>query len=225
MTGDLLMRLIAFSDFHGSSIAADKAASIAARETADLMLVAGDLAFHNIDSAFSILQRLSSSKMPTLFVPGNMDSPELTTFKDSGMSKCIHGRCERIGDFSFVGVGGAVRGPFVTPYESNEEEIHVTLQKAVKDCNGTRLVLVSHTPPKNTSLDLTRSGMHVGSSSVRSFIETMQPILVVCGHVHEARGKDRIGNTLILNPGPAQNWFYSLIELTDTVEVKLLEFV
>ena len=154
-----------------------------------------------------------------------MDTMELTTYGHRGMSKCIHGKCERIGNCSFVGVGGAVKGPFMTPFESAEEEIHETLQRAVKNCEETKLVLVSHAPPKNTSVDLTRSGGHAGSSAVRKFIETAQPILAICGHIHEARGTDRIGRTLILNPGPAQNWFYALIELTDSADAKLLEFI
>jgi Icc-related predicted phosphoesterase len=220
-----LLRIIALSDFHGSSVAVDKAAQAVRNENADLILVTGDLAFHSMGSAFSILQRLSSSKVPMLFVPGNMDAVELINFKQQGSARCIHGRCETVGDFSFVGVGGAVRGPFMTPFESTEKEIRETLQKAVKDCRDQKLVLVSHAPPKNTLVDLTRSGMHAGSDAVRGFIETVQPILTVCGHVHEARGTDRIGKTLIVNPGPAQNWFYSMIDLTDTVSVKLLEFV
>jgi len=219
------MRIMALSDFHGSSVAVNKAVEVTAREIFDLMLIAGDLAFHSMQSASSILDKLSDSKIPILFVPGNMDTAELATFKHRGISKCIHGKCERIGNYSFVGVGGAVKGPFMTPFESAEGEIHETLQRAVKDCEDTKLVLVSHAPPKNTSVDLTRSGAHAGSSAIRSFIETAQPILAICGHIHEARGTDKIGRTLILNPGPAQNWFYALIELSDTVDAKLLEFI
>ncbi len=219
------MRIIAFSDFHGSPIAVGKAAKIVANEAADLILISGDVAFNSTNSAFSIIQRLSGSKTPVFFVPGNMDSLELAWAKSPSLVKCIHGRCEEIGGFSFVGVGGAIRGPFHTPFENTEEEIHQTLQKAARDCQNEHLVLVSHVPPKDTSLDLTGSGVHVGSNAVREFIETMQPILVVCGHIHEARGTDKIGRTLILNPGPAQNWFYSVIELTDTVKVSLLEFI
>ncbi len=219
------MRIIALSDFHGSSVAVDKAAQAIISEDADLTLVTGDLAFHSMDSAFSILQRLSASESPMFFVPGNMDTTELIDFKQSGSARCIHGRCETFGDFSFIGVGGAVRGPFMTPFETTEKEIQETLQKAVKDCRDQKLVLISHVPPKNTLVDLTRSGMHAGSEAVRSFIELMQPFLTVCGHIHEARGTDKIGKTLVVNPGPAQNWFYSVIDLTDTISVKLLEFV
>jgi hypothetical protein len=113
----------------------------------------------------------------------------------------------------------------MTPFESTEREIEETLQRAVKDCRSQKLVLVSHAPPKNTSVDFTRSGTHAGSSAIRSFIETAQPVLAVCGHIHEARGTDRIGRTIVVNPGPAQNWFYSLVELSDETDVKLLEFV
>ena len=218
------MKIVAFSDFHGSSTAVEKAADATAETGAELMLIAGDLAFHDVGSAFSILQRLSNSKVPIFFVPGNMDTPELTTAQNPGKFTCIHGRCERFGSFSFIGLGGAVQGPFQTPFESSEEEIYDILHKAVKACEEAKVVLLSHAPPKNTSVDLTRSGRHVGSSAVRRFIEEMEPILAVCGHIHEARGIDRIGRTLVLNPGPVQNRLYSLIELTDTIDVKLLEF-
>lgn len=219
------MKLIVFSDFHGSSIAVDKAVDAAVKANPDLMLVAGDLAFHSIDSAFAILQKLKTSKMRILYVPGNMDDAQILNFQNEDSAKCIHGKCERIGYFAFVGVGGAVRGPFMTPFESTEREIEETLQRAVKDCRSQKLVLVSHAPPKNTSVDFTRSGTHAGSSAIRSFIETAQPVLAVCGHIHEARGTDRIGRTVVVNPGPAQNWFYSLVELSDETDVKLLEFV
>jgi len=219
------VKIILFSDFHGSSIAVDKAADVAVKENPDVMLVAGDLAFQSIDSAFSILQKLNTSRMPILYVPGNMDDSQILNFQDKGLAKCIHGRCEKICDFAFVGVGGAVRGPFMTPFESTEREIEETLQRGAKACQNQKLVLVSHVPPKNTSLDLTRSGAHAGSSAIRNFIETAQPVLAVCGHIHEARGTDRIGKTIVVNPGPAQNWFYSLIILSDTADVKLLEFV
>ena len=219
------MRIIAFSDFHGNSIAVDKAKEIVEGEKPDLLLISGDLGVSSRSSAMSVLERLSSADIPIFFVPGNMDTPELASFEYPQTFKCIHGRCERIGDVSFTGVGGAVRGPFMTPFENTEEEIRQILEKGAKECDSTKTVLVSHVPPKNTSIDLTRSGVHVGSTAVRDFIEAFQPILVVCGHVHEARGTDEIGGTIVVNPGPAQNWFYSQIELSDSLNVRLLEFV
>ena len=62
-------------------------------------------------------------------------------------------------------------------------------------------VFLSHQPPRNTACDLAR-GRHVGSQAIRECIEEHQPDLVLCGHIHEAIGCDRIGNSLIVNPGP-----------------------
>ena len=55
-------------------------------------------------------------------------------------------------------------------------------------------------PPYNTKLDNIGCG-HVGSQSIRDLIEEFNPALVLCGHVHEARGIDRINETTIVNPG------------------------
>ncbi len=43
--------------------------------------------------------------------------------------------------------------------------------------------------------------VHVGSTSVRKAIEEYQPILGLHGHIHESSGVDKIGKTLVMNPG------------------------
>jgi Icc-related predicted phosphoesterase len=62
-------------------------------------------------------------------------------------------------------------------------------------------VLVVHGPPFR-SLDKTApqfGSIHVGSPSLREWIELQQPEAVVCGHIHEAFGVDRIGSTAVHN--------------------------
>jgi Icc-related predicted phosphoesterase len=61
-----------------------------------------------------------------------------------------------------------------------------------------------------------------GSRAARDFIERTKPTLVLCGHIHEARGQTRIGPTLVVNCGPAYNGHHVLIELNDdTCQVDL----
>jgi uncharacterized protein len=46
-----------------------------------------------------------------------------------------------------------------------------------------------------------RAMQPVGSTSARTAIERVQPLLGLHGHIHESRGAVRIGRTLALNPG------------------------
>lgn len=69
-----------------------------------------------------------------------------------------------------------------------------------------KTIYLMHAPPFSTGLDLIAGDQHVGSRSIRSFIERTQPLASLHGHIHEApelsgRYSDRIGRTLCLNPG------------------------
>jgi Icc-related predicted phosphoesterase len=77
--------------------------------------------------------------------------------------------------------------------------------------------MVSHTPPVNTELD-NAGGRHVGSEKVREFIERCEPDLMLCGHVHEAKGQERIGKTVIVNPGMLRNG-HALIDLGEDIKI------
>jgi len=68
-------------------------------------------------------------------------------------------------------------------------------------------IFISHNIPGNTKLDVVNNkeshahGMHLGSSLARKFCEKYKPLICIGGHVHEGRGKDKIGKTLLINPG------------------------
>jgi len=103
-----------------------------------------------------------------------------------------------------------------------EEELKGLLERNLSELTvDDRVVLVSHMPPANTSVDVTYSGRHIGSSSIREFIERVRPILVLCGHVHEAPGIDRIGETIIVNPGPARDGRCAIANLDEDCKVVL----
>jgi Icc-related predicted phosphoesterase len=76
-------------------------------------------------------------------------------------------------------------------------------------------VLISHSPPFNTSCDILWDGKHVGSKPLRRYIDRYQPIVVLSGHIHESPGTDTIGKTLVVNPGPFP-WYSEVTVNRDT---------
>jgi len=218
------LKLLAFSDFHGSRIVVETASQVAQKESPDLVVVAGDIAHDDFEMARGLLEILTISKVPVLFVPGNMDSPVLARGVNLRSAQCIHGECIYCGDMAFIGLGGATIGPFIAPFEYEESEAASILEKALRSFGGGRLVLVSHCPPKNTKVDLTRFKTHIGSTSVRRFIEQTNPVLAICGHVHEAAGLDRVGSTVVVNPGVGAAGFFAIVKLDREVNVKLSSF-
>jgi Icc-related predicted phosphoesterase len=215
------LKILALTDIHRSQNAARVAANKIAEEHPDAILTAGDISHGSLNEAVNLLQVLNSSQKEVFFVPGNMDSPELMNWSERNI-KNLHGRCESLDNYSLIGVGGSVYTPFNTHLEFAENEIAETLSQAFSKCAEKKnIILISHCPPKDTKLDRTATGIHAGSTSVRQFIESKKPVLVVTGHIHEARGIDKIGETIIVNPGPAHMGRYVIIEFGEKIHVKL----
>ncbi|MFP3985286.1 MAG: metallophosphoesterase [Candidatus Bathyarchaeia archaeon] len=215
------MRILGTADFHDNVESFHRTVSKASKNNVDVVAVCGDVThFGSIERAVSLLSILRDVSCPVLFVPGNCDPPNLVENNVEGL-ELIHGRCLKIGETEFLGVGGSSPSPFHTPFELSEMEIANTLERAHKDYHSGKLVLVSHDPPKNTKVDISSSGEHVGSLSVRRFVEKVKPQLVLCGHIHEARGMDRIGSSVIVNPGPARHGQCVLIDLEGDVKIEL----
>ena len=67
-------------------------------------------------------------------------------------------------------------------------------------------MLVVHSPPQG-HVDASSAGDHLGSAAILEAIEAKQPRLAVCGHIHESWGeRSRIGETEVVNLGPAGTW-------------------
>lgn len=69
------------------------------------------------------------------------------------------------------------------------------------------IIFISHNIPYNTKLDIVKDrksyahGKHLGSYVARKFCEKYKPLICIGGHVHEGIGRDKIGKTIIINPG------------------------
>jgi Icc-related predicted phosphoesterase len=216
------LKVLVVSDSHGSKEASQKAASKACRIQADLIINSGDIThFGTVHEAQRLLQPLTALNKPILLVPGNCDPPEMIRTQLNGAT-CLHGKCHMQEDIAFIGLGGAPKSFLRSLFELTEDEIAKTLNQALKECPQSRmLAIVSHATPKDTRLDLTFAKLHVGSVSLRQFIEEKKPNVVFCGHIHEAKGVDHIGETLLVNPGPVRHGYCAIVEMGDKIEVKL----
>jgi Icc-related predicted phosphoesterase len=220
LVGSSLVRALILSDLHGHREAFLKAASEAKRLKVELVVVCGDITnFGHVEQAAALLEQLTSLNLPLLYVPGNCD---LSSFLEEKIENAqnLHASCVKIKDVAFIGVGGAPSSYLRTPLEFPENWLMDSLNRGFGMCSSEKkLIVLSHTPPFDTKVDLAYMNRHIGSRSVRRFVEEKKPLAVFCGHVHEAQGIDRIGETLVVNPRPAKKGKYALAEINDTVEV------
>jgi len=217
--------MLVSSDFHGNELAFRKIAREAQNLEVDCLIICGDITnFGSARQAENLLSNFKKLNMPVIFVPGNCDLPSILEVEIKGFFN-VHGKCIRLEDYNFMGVGGSPLGRLHTPLEFSEDEIANLLTVAFSKClQNNRLILVCHTPPLNTKLDLIFNGEHVGSRSIRNFVEKNAPAAVFCGHIHEAVGIDKINETVIVNPGPAKYGYYAVVEIEREVKVKLCHF-
>jgi Icc-related predicted phosphoesterase len=216
------MKILATADFHGSIEASEKAAAKAENIKADVVLACGDIThFGTPEDARKVLMPLIEQKLPILYVPGNCDPPSLLDEKIEG-TLMMHGKCEVFDNYSYVGAGSIpLDRVHPSPLEVDDEEIWAALSKGLKQCDSEHpLIVVSHSPPAYTRLDKAFFGGHVGSPLLRQFIEKYAPMIVFCGHIHEAKGVDHIGKTVIVNTGPARHGNCVVANLDGKVEVQ-----
>ena len=206
------MKILAFADVHDRF---DKVTAVLQRvRPVDVALIAGDLTTNGTPADVERALAAWLPLVPHLFaVAGNMDSPQIDqALERLGVS--LNGCCRRAGSLTFFGCSAAPIS-IGTPYEIPESEIAARIERGFAQAQGARpMVFVPHAPPHGC-VDLTWSRTHAGSRAVSDFIQRAQPALVVCGHIHEARGQQRLGGSLVVNCGPAARGHYALIDLDE----------
>ena len=205
------MRIVCVSDIHQAFGAIERLGGELAQ--ADLVLLAGDLThFGDPPEAFQVIDAFRTHNPHVLSVTGNLDMAwVIDAFRDAGIS--LHGEARHFDGLGIFGCGGSNITPMDTPTEWEEPEIATVLERGyAATAKATHRLLVCHVPPFDTRLDRLVNGTPVGSPAVRNFLEQRQPELAVVGHIHEGRGIDRIGRTVIINPGPLRDGGYVVIE-------------
>ncbi len=163
--------------------------------------------------------RLAGTEIACLVSPGNDDQPFIDGLLASS-PRVINPDARVVelpGGFELVSLGYANRTPWNSPRELDEAELAARIGAlAAQTSHPDRAIFNLHVPPKESGLDqavllddqlspVLRNGSPVvggvGSSAVRELTDRFQPVLALHGHIHESRGKVKIGRTISLNPG------------------------
>ena len=153
-------------------------------------------------------------------IPGNDDAPEVDAELDRGTRLCnAEQRVTWLDDWlPMVSYGDSTPTPWQSPREVPEDEYERRVEALVGELDDpSRAVLNLHVPPHGSQLDMapaldehkhvryTAAGdmmlAPVGGHGVRACIERHEPLLGLHGHVHEGRGRAKIGRTVCFNPG------------------------
>lgn len=214
------MKVLIMSDGHGDAAMLDRAAPLA-RE-ADAVLYAGDFAaLGRPETGLPYLERLANLNDRTFAVSGNCDEIDFReTLEEYDIS--VEGSLSYFSGLVITGSGGGSKFTGKTPNERDDEELASDLRLASGSAGDDEtaagpwnsLVVIMHNPPKDTACDLVAPGVHVGSPLLRQFIDTWQPLLVVCGHIHESFAVERLGPTVLVNPGSLAEGRYAVAEIT-----------
>lgn len=197
------MKILAFSDLHQDVPTARKI--LQASEKADVLVGAGDFGIQGVGAPIT-LDILQQANIPMVIVSGNHDRAQ--EMRELSLAwehvHFLHGDNVSINGLSFFGLGAETPARETASWSEYITDSEATQMLAGCPKTG---VLVTHTPPYGFG-DLQRDGTHEGSPAILQVIEEKQPLLNLCGHIHNAWGASALcGRTRIQNLGPSLNWF------------------
>ena len=164
-------------------------------------------------------ERLDPS-VQAFVIAGNDDAAEVDLALAGGTRmQLAEGRVTWIDDWlPMISYGDSTPTPWDSPREVSEETYGAHLDALIDELDDVSHAIFNlHVPPHDTQLDMapaldeqlrvrysTAGDMMmapVGSRAVRERIEREQPLLTLHGHVHESRGRVKLGRTVCFNPG------------------------
>lgn len=184
------MKILAIADIHGNLDVYRWILLLVEKQNIEAVVLAGDLLgfdpgfktpeeaqFANAKKILGILDKIT---LPVLYIMGNDDLLELPCPKSHMRS--LHGCRVEIGAYNFLGYQYSL--PFVGgSFEKTESEIKNDLT-GLKPLVDSNTVFVTHSPAWGI-LDEVASVGHVGSKTIREFIEETAPQIHIHGHIHE----------------------------------------
>ncbi len=166
-------------------------------------------------------ERLSSLDIKVYFNAGNDDILPVDQIIDQSKTmERPEGKVVDLGEgISMISTGYGNLTPFDCPRDISEEELGFKIDAmASRVADIEHCIFNFHCPPYNMCVDsaprlnselqprMTGLGVEhapAGSKAVLEAINKYKPMLALHGHIHESRGKVKIGRTVCCNPGSA----------------------
>jgi len=159
-------------------------------------------------------ERLEGKPFQMFMAPGNDDWFVIDDMIDA--AKLVHPCDRRVVDLEgheMITSSASNPTPWDTPREMSEEDLEKHLFELCGLVKNMETAIFNfHVPPYGYSLDLcpkldenltmaADEKIHAGSVGAKKVIEQYQPLLGLHGHIHESRGAQKAGRTLLINPG------------------------
>ena len=203
------MRLFAAADLHGKPQRFTAVKEGQRQSRADAVVLAGDILNYGRGRLF--LPMLEDLPVPVFIVRGNSDPARL----DGWAAASPNVRSLHMDVFSFQGVTLAgISGTLPIPFRSRagwRETRHLERLAPLVD---SRSILVAHPPPYGCC-DQVMGHFSAGSRGLLRLVRETSPRVMICGHIHEAAGAARLGNTLVVNCALGNDRRGALIELME----------
>lgn len=188
-----------------------------------------------------IVDKLCSFKLPVLSLRGNMFTEEKKKIADRILNKHKNLINKFTGKYNFQNknfiffdviyepstlMHGQGKNYFFKNNMKKNKKRELKLNKLLKE--NSNAILIAHNPPYG-AVDTVKNKFiqnkikHVGSKILLKAIKKHQPKLVLCGHIHEAKGKTKINKTLIINAGSHGDYVVIDTETNKIIESNFLK--
>jgi hypothetical protein len=205
------MLLYAAADLHGKGRHFRIIVNHIRQNRVDAVVLAGDLL--NYGRGHHYLSLLDDLPIPVFVVRGNSDTDRLERWAaKSRNARSLHLKTVPLDGFELVGVSGTLPIPFNSRAGWHEARV----LQSVAAMTHARSILVAHPPPYGCC-DAVLRRFPAGSRGLARLIRQSSPVVMICGHIHEAAGVCSLGDTLVVNCALGANCHGALIYLEENL--------
>lgn len=212
------MKFLVLSDLHAANDMIEKMDSLF--KQADGVLFAGDFAeCFKPETGKEALDKFCKKHDTIFAVLGNCDNEDFLVDLDE-QDINVENALVYEGGLAIAGAGGGTKFTGKTEFERTEEDIIADfeiVENAVAETGDASLwkslIMICHNPPKGEVCDKVNEELHAGSQMFTDYVAKNQPVAVICGHIHEGQGVEKIGETTVMNPGSMAEGCYGWLEV------------